>query len=100
MTHSVFKNSGTELRELLTEYAPDEILYVSIDVAKHNHSSMVVNLFGEVITPKFDFPYNNHGIDFLRKKLDTAQRQTNARALTCLQFAHSRRQWNRVPKLM
>jgi transposase len=81
MTHSIFKNAGTELRELLTEYAPDEILYVSIDVAKHNHSSMVINLFGEVITPKFDFPYNNHGIDFLRKKLDMAQRKTHARKL-------------------
>ena len=81
MTESIFKNSGTELRELLSEYAPDEILYVSIDVAKHNHSSMVVNLFGEVITPKFDFPYNNHGISFLRKKLDMAQKQTHARKL-------------------
>jgi transposase len=81
MNQSIFKNPGTELRELLTEYAPDEILYVSIDVAKHNHSSMVINLFGEVVTPKFDFPYNNHGIEFLRKKLNIAQKQTHARKL-------------------
>jgi transposase len=42
---------------------------------------MVVNLFGETIIPKFDIPYNNHGIDFLRKKLDIAQKQTHARKL-------------------
>jgi transposase len=81
MTHSIFKNAGTDLRELLTNYAPDEILYASIDVAKYNHSFMVVNLFGETIIPKLDIPYNNHGIDFLRKKLDIAQKQTHARKL-------------------
>jgi transposase len=81
MTHSIFKNAGTDLRELLTNYAPDEILYASIDVAKYSHSFMVVNLFGETIIPKFDIPYNNHGIDFLRKKLDIAQKQTHARKL-------------------
>jgi len=81
MLHSIFKNAGTDLRELLTHYDPGEILYVPIDVARYNHSSMVVNLFGEVIVPKFDFPYNNHGIDFLRKKLDTAQKQTHAKKL-------------------
>ena len=31
-----------------------------------------VNLLGEVITPKFDFPYNLHGIDFLKNKLQSA----------------------------
>ena len=81
MTHSIFKNAGTDLRELLTSYAPDEILYASIDVAKYNHSFMVVNFFGETIIPKFDIPYNNHGINFLRKKLDIAQKQTHARKL-------------------
>lgn len=81
MTRSIFKNAGTDLRELLTNYGPDEILYASIDVAKYNHSFMVVNFFGEIIIPKFDIPYNNHGIDFLRKKLDIAQKQTHARKL-------------------
>lgn len=81
MSHSIFKNAGTDLRELLTRYEPDEILYVPIDVAKYNHSAMVVSFFGEVIIPKFDFPYNNHGIDFLRKKLDIAQKQTHAKKL-------------------
>ena len=79
MTDSIFKITGTDLRELLTEYKPDEILYVSIDVAKYNHSSMIANLFGDMIIPRFDFPYNNHGIDFLRKKVNLAQKQTNAK---------------------
>jgi transposase len=79
MSHSIFKNTGTDLRELLNRYDPGEVLYVPIDVAKYNHSSMVVNLFGEVIVPKFDFPYNSHGIDFLRKKLNVAQKRTNAK---------------------
>lgn len=79
MNDSIFKNTGTDLRELLTEYKPDEILYVSVDVAKYNHSSMIANLFGDVIIPKFDFPYNNHGIDFLRKKVNLAQKQTSAK---------------------
>jgi len=30
MTHSIFKNAGTDFRELLINYAPDEILYASI----------------------------------------------------------------------
>ena len=79
MTDSIFKNTGNDLRELLAQYKPDEILYVSIDVAKYNHSSMIANLFGDVIIPKFDFPYNSHGIDFLRKKVNLAQKQTNAK---------------------
>ena len=58
-----------------------EILYISIDVAKYNHSAMIVNFFGDIIIPKFDFPYNNHGIDFFRKKLKIAQKQTQAKKL-------------------
>jgi len=81
MLHSVFKNTSVDLKGLLASYEPGEILYVPIDVAKYNHSSMVINLFGEVIVPKFDFPYNNHGIQFLAKKLSTAQKQTHARKL-------------------
>jgi transposase len=42
---------------------------------------MVVNFFGDVIIPKFDFPYNNHGIRFLRKKIKIAQKQTQAKKL-------------------
>ncbi len=79
MNDSIFKNTGASLRELLTEYKPDEILYVSIDVAKYSHSSIIANLFGDVIIPRFDFPYNSHGIGFLRKKIDLAQKQTDAK---------------------
>ena len=42
---------------------------------------MVVNFFGDVIIPKFDFPYNNHGIDFLRRKIQIAQERTKASKL-------------------
>jgi transposase len=79
MNDSIFKNTGTDFRKLLTEYRPDEILYVSIDVAKYYHSFMVANFFGDVIIPKSDIPYNNHGINFLRKKVNLAQKQTNAK---------------------
>jgi transposase len=74
MSVSIFKDA-------LSSCKPGEILYASIDIAKYYHSAMVVNFFGDVIIPKFDFPYNNHGINFLRKKLQTAQKQTQARKL-------------------
>lgn len=81
MSDSIFKTTGTNLRDVLASYDLGEILYTPIDVAKYNHSAMVVNFFGDVIIPKFDFPYNNHGIDFLRKKIQTAQKQTRAKKL-------------------
>ena len=79
MNNSIIKNTGTNLRELLNEYEPYEILYVSIDVAKYNHSFMVANFFGDVIVPKTDIPYNKNGIDSLRNKVELAKQQTNAR---------------------
>ncbi len=81
MPDSIFKTTGTNLRDVLASHDLGEILYASIDLAKYHHSEMVVNFFGDVIIPKFDFPYNNHGIDFLKKKIKTAQKQTQARKL-------------------
>ena len=81
MSDSIFKNTGTNLRDVLASHDLGEILYTSIDVAKYNHSAMVVNFFGDVIIPKFDFPYNNHGINFLKKKIKTSQKQTQASKL-------------------
>jgi len=81
MSDSIFKNAGTNLRNILESYDLGEILYTSIDVAKYNHSAMVVNFFGDIIIPKFDFPYNNHGIKFLRNKIKIAQKQTQAKKL-------------------
>ena len=81
MSGSIFKNTGNTLRDALRHYDLKEILYASIDVAKYNHSAMVVNFFGDIIIPKFDFPYNNHGIDFLKKKLHMAQQKAQARKL-------------------
>jgi hypothetical protein len=52
-----------------------------IDVAKHNHSAMIVNFLGDIIIPKFDFPYNNHGIDFLKNKLQSACSMTQAKKI-------------------
>jgi hypothetical protein len=43
---------------------------------------MIVNLLGEVITPKFDFPYNLHGIDFLKNKLQSACDISQAKKLS------------------
>ena len=78
MSDSIFRNAGTDLRDVLASHDLGEILYTSIDVAKYNHSAMVVNFFGDVIIHKFDFPYNNHDIDFLRKEMRIAQKQTKA----------------------
>jgi transposase len=81
MSVSIFKDARADLKDALSSCKPGEILYASIDIAKYYHSAMVVNFFGDVIIPKFDFPYNNHGINFLRKKLQTAQKQTQAKKL-------------------
>ena len=81
MSDSIFKTTGTNLRDVFASHDLGEILYTSIDVAKYNHSAMVVNFFGDVIIPKFDFPYNEHGINFLKKKIQTAQKQTRATKL-------------------
>ena len=42
---------------------------------------MIVNFLGDIIIPKFDFPYNNHGIDFLKSKLESACKNTQAKKL-------------------
>lgn len=81
MSVSIFKNATADLKDALNSCEPGEILYASIDVAKHYHSAMIVDFYGDIIIPKFDFPYNNHGIDFLRKKLQAAQKQTQAKRL-------------------
>jgi len=81
MSNSIFKNANIDLKEVFASHKPEEILYASIDIAKYHHSAMVVNFFGDIIIPMFDFPYNNHGIDFLKKKLQIAQKQTQAKKL-------------------
>jgi len=42
---------------------------------------MIVNFLGDVIVPKFDFPYNLHGIDFLKSKLEFAFKLACAKKL-------------------
>ncbi len=87
MSNSIFKSASNNpsnpnnLRDVLDNYKPTQILYAPIDVAKYNHSAMVVNFLGDIIIPKFDFPYNLHGIDFLKTKLQLACKQTQAKKL-------------------
>jgi transposase len=78
---SIFNHERTDFKEVLKNYAPSQILYVSIDVAKYNHSAMIVDFGGDIITPKFDFPYNHHGIQFLHHKIRQAQQHTHAQKL-------------------
>ena len=78
---SIFKQNVGDLKEVLAGCSPAQILYVPIDVAKTNHSAMIVNFVGEVIVPKFDFPYNTHGIQFLHHKISQARKQTQAQKL-------------------
>jgi transposase len=81
MSKSIFKFASNDLKNLLAICKPEQLLYAPIDVAKYNHSAMIVNLLGEVITPKFDFPYNLHGIDFLINKLQSACDISHAKKL-------------------
>ena len=84
MSESIFKsasNNLNNLRDVLDAYKPTQILYAPIDVAKYNHSAMIVNFLGDIIIPKFDFPYNLHGIDFLKTKLQMACKLTQAKKL-------------------
>ena len=78
---SIFKQNVGDLKEVLAGCSPAQILYVPIDVAKCNHSAMIVNFVGEVIVPKFDFPYTTHGIQFLHHKILQARKQTQAQKL-------------------
>ncbi len=68
MSDSIFRNAGANLKDILTSHGLGEILYVSIDVAKYYHSAMIVNFFGDIIIPKFDFPYLIRG--HFEKKVD------------------------------
>jgi transposase len=81
MSNSIFKYDSNNLRDVLAVHKPTQILYAPIDVAKYNHTAMIVNFLGDIIIPKFDFPYNLHGIDFLKDKLQSACKQTQAKKL-------------------
>ena len=81
MSNSIFKSTSNNLRNLLDNCKPEQLLYAPIDVAKYNHSAMIVNLLGEIIIPKFEFPYNLHGIDFLINKLKSACDISHAKKL-------------------
>ena len=81
MSNSIFKSASNDLKNLLAICKPEQLLYAPIDVAKYNHSAMIVNLLGEIIIPKFDFPYNLHGIDFLKNKLQSACDISHAKKL-------------------
>jgi len=81
MSNSIFKYDSNNIRDLLAVHKPTQILYVPIDVAKYNHSAMIVNFLGDIIIPRFDFPYNLHGIGFLKDKIKIACKQTQAKKL-------------------
>jgi hypothetical protein len=81
MSNSIFKFATSNIRDMLANCLPSELLYAPIDVAKYNHSAMIVNFLGDIIIPKFDFTYNNHGIDFLRNKLESVCKNTHAKKI-------------------
>ena len=45
---SIFKHDAGDLKEMLNGCSPTQILYVPIDVAKANHSAMIVNFLVQV----------------------------------------------------
>jgi transposase len=81
MSKSIFKFNSDNLRDALDTCNLAQILYAPIDVAKYNHSAMIVNFLGDIVIPKFDFPYTLHGINFLKNKLKKACELTQARKL-------------------
>jgi len=43
MSDSIFKSGTINLKNVFTDCQPTEVLYAPIDVAKYNHSAMIVN---------------------------------------------------------
>ena len=71
MPSSVFKFANNYLRDALDNYKPTQILHAFIDVAKYNHSAMIVNFLGDIIIPKFDFPYTSSYVKIQEENTST-----------------------------
>lgn len=78
-TKNIYPQRSVNLKKIFEEFSPHQLLYVPIDVAKYNHTSCVINFFGDVLAPAFDFPNNTHGVDFLISKITHAANKSAAK---------------------
>jgi transposase len=78
---NIYRNNNQMLKEALSMYKPEQILYVPIEIGKFNHKAKIVNFFGDVITKPFEFPNKKHGLDFFVKKLKFAIASADAQKI-------------------
>ena len=76
---NIYPDENRTLKEVLTKYNPHELLYVPIEVGKYTLKSAAVTFFGDIVTPHFEFTYNNHGIKFFSNKIEKAANNSNAK---------------------
>lgn len=81
-TKSIYPATNSlQLKEVLDNYNPKELLYAPIDVAKYNHKGCVVNFFGDIVTPAFEFANNSHGVNFFISKITKAAKDSGAKKI-------------------
>jgi len=80
-TKNIYRNNNQILKETLSMYKPENILYVPIEIGKFNHKAGIVNFFGDVVINPFEFPCNKHGLDFFLKKLQLAMKISSAKKI-------------------
>jgi transposase len=80
-TKNIYPKRNINLRKIFEEFSPDQLLYVPIDVAKYNHTSCIINFFGDILVPAFEFPNNTHGVDFLTSKIKEAVKRSGAKKI-------------------
>ena len=80
-TKNIYPQRGVNLKKIFEEFSPGQLLYVPIDVAKYNHTSCVINFFGDVLCPSFEFPNNIHGVDFLVAKISSVANKSIAKKI-------------------
>ncbi|MFN3967251.1 MAG: hypothetical protein ACK4JE_06110, partial [Endomicrobiia bacterium] len=78
---NIYRDNNQILKETLSMYKPEQILYVPIEIGKFNHKTKIVNFFGDVIVKPFEFPTKKHGLDFFVKKLNFAANSTSAQKI-------------------
>jgi len=80
-TKNIYPRRGVNLKKIFEAFSPNELLYVPIDVAKYNHTCCVINFFGDILTPAFEFPNNTHGVNFLVSRITAAVKKSGAKKI-------------------
>ncbi|PJB21995.1 MAG: hypothetical protein CO114_02385 [Euryarchaeota archaeon CG_4_9_14_3_um_filter_38_12] len=78
---NIYRNNNYALKETLSNYKPEQLLYIPIEVGKFNHKASIVNFFGDIVVKLFEFPNKKHGLDFFVKKLNFATTSSNAQKI-------------------